>query len=103
MGDKTKIKYIKCPSGYKRKVANEVTKFCMTASNPYIKIINKEAKDIINITNIMDIGDKVRTLNERAAFLTLKGKKADFRSCPRFRLINHIKTELEVISNETIT
>lgn len=46
----------------------------------------------------MDIGDKVRTLYERKAFVTVKDHKEAVRSCLPFRLINITKTELRVIS-----
>lgn len=46
----------------------------------------------------MDIGDKVRTLNEREAFITVKDHKKEVRSCLSFHLINTIKTISSVLS-----
>lgn len=87
------------PGSYKRKFANEITKFYREAPNSYVDIINKEAKDIVNK---MGIGDKVHTLYEREAFLTLKDHKEDFRSCLSFHPINPDKMALGVISHVII-
>lgn len=87
------------PDSYKRKVANEITKFYREAPNSYVDIINKETKDIINK---MGIGDKVHTLYEREAFLTVKDHKEDFRSCLSFHVINPAKMALGVISRVII-
>lgn len=48
------------PDKYKKAVANEVIKFYNKSPGSYFNSINDEAK---NISNKMNIGDKVRTEN----------------------------------------
>lgn len=60
------------PDKYKKKLANEVTKFYKKTPHSYINSINNEAKEI---SNKMCIGDKICTLCEKEAFLMVKDHK----------------------------
>lgn len=75
MGDKTRKLYTMNPKAYKKKTSDEVTRFYRKVPTLHVKEINNEARDI---TAKMDISDKIQTISEKKAFLTVKDYKDNF-------------------------
>ena len=62
-------------------------------------VINQEAQKLAVFDKIDDRIDK---LNEQQCFVTVKDHKEDFRTNPKFRLINPAKSEMGKLSKQIL-
>ena len=68
---------------------------------------DKRVMDIINqeaqiITNTLELADRIDTIAEKAAYITLKDHKDNVRNNPTCRLINPTKSEIGKIAKQTL-
>ena len=94
-GDKTSNFYEIPKQEHHQKVLNNVTKSYKKCDQEIPKQINEEAKII---ATKLDIEKRTNTLTEQQCFITVKDHKDDFRTNPKFRLINPTKSELGKVS-----
>ena len=94
-GDKTSNYYETPKVDYKRTVLNGVTKSYKKCEPSVPTAINNEAK---NIATKLNIEKRVNTITEQQCFVTIKDHKDDFRTNPKYRLINPTKSEIGKIS-----
>jgi hypothetical protein len=58
--------------------------------------------DLSEIANDLSISDRIETMGPKNAFVTVKDHKENFKTNPKFRLINPAKSELGKISKITL-
>ena len=63
------------------------------------KRISREAR---KITKTFDVGDRVDTMAKQECFMTLKDHKEDYRTNPKYRLLNPRKSQLGKISKQIL-
>ena len=63
------------------------------------KRISREAR---KITKAFDVGDRVDTMAKQECFMTLKDHKEDYRTNPKYRLLNPRKSQLGKISKQIL-
>ena len=93
--DKTGNYYESPVPNYKQTVLNHVTKEYKKCDLNVPNNINKEAKTIATKLNVEK---RINTLAEQQCFITIKDHKEDFRTNPKYRLINPAKSEVGKIS-----
>ena len=93
--DKTGNFYEYPKPDYQRIVHNSVTTSYKKCDPQIPKQINDEAK---TIASKLDLEKRINTLAEQQCFVTVKDHKEDFRTNPKFRLINPTKSEIGKIS-----
>ena len=93
--DKTENIYEMKPDRYNQLLTENVTKNYKLADNLVIEDINQEMKAI---ANELEIGDRIETMAERQAFISLKDHKENFENHPTCRLINPAKSNLGKVS-----
>ena len=93
--DKTRNLYKMDRQNYKKLLTENITKKYKHAESVTISNINREFD---NITQTLDISDRIDKMTPKAAFITLKVHKDDFEDKPTCRLINPSKSEVGKIS-----
>ena len=89
--DKTTNMYKIKTEKYKKLLRDNITSSYKKVDQNTVDEINQEAKEI---ANKLKIADRVETLNENDAFITLKDHKQNFNNDPKCRLINPTKSDL---------
>ena len=93
--DKTRNLYITKPDVYKRLLHENATKNYRIAEPQTVSKINTKAKAI---AVELKIEDRIESLPEKEAFISIKDHKQNFMNKPQCRLINPAKTEIGKIS-----
>ena len=93
--DKTQNFYKVSKEDYNKILQENVTKEYKKAPAASPSLINKEAK---KLAKNYDILDRANTMSTPQAFVTIKDHKEDFRTNPKYRLLNPCKSELGKIS-----
>ena len=65
----------------------------------YQRRINRKAR---KIAKTFDVADRLDTMAKQAWFITLKGHKEDYRTNPKYRLVNLTKSQLGKISKQIL-
>ena len=84
---------------YNKLLKENVTKEYKITSKTEIKTINKEAK---KIAKSYKLEDRIESMAEKEAFITLKDHKENFVNNPKCRLINPSKSEIGIISSKLL-
>ena len=92
--DKTTNMYEVSAAEYKKLLHDNITKKYRKSTPRLEKAINMEAKCIAKKINL---DDRIDSLAENPAFITLKDHKPNFKSRLACRLINPSKSELEKV------
>ena len=98
--------------------ADKTTNFYKISPEDYTKLLEKniqkeykkendstDSQTILEdkeITDALDISDRVDTPNQNSAFITIKDHKPNFRNNPQCRLINPSKSEIGIISKQIL-
>ena len=69
------------------------------ANVPLPKRINREAR---KIAKTFDVADRLDTMAKKECFITLKNHKQDYRTNPKYRLLNPTKNRLGKISKQIL-
>lgn len=77
-----------------------MVKFDKMSPASYLNDINMKAKEI---SATFDVNDKVRLLDCKQDFLSVKDHKDDIFRKPSFRLSNPTKTELCIMNHKILT
>ena len=97
--DKTQIFYQLDKENYKKILNDNVTKIYQKTQTTTKKQIDYEAK---KIATKFKVADKVDQIAEQQAFFSIKDHKPDFRTNPKYRLLNPAKTELGKLSKSIL-
>ena len=84
---------------YDRVLLQNVTKAYRKSPTDLPNKINREAK---KIAKSYKIDDKVDQISEQQCFITVKDHKEDFRTNPKYRLINPTKNEMGKLSKNIL-
>ena len=98
-GDKTSNFYKVPKPQHDQIISNNVTKDYKKCDSSVTNEINNEAKAIATKLNIEK---RINSLTEQQCFITIKDHKEDFRTNPKYRLINPAKPELGRISKKIL-
>ena len=93
--DKTQNFYKVSKEDHDKILQDNVTKEYKKAPLEMPSLINKEAKALAKKYGVLD---RANTMSTPQAFVTIKDHKEDFRTNPKFRLLNPCKSELGKIS-----
>ena len=96
--DKTQNFYQIDKYTYDKILTENVTKTYKKSSTTLPNKINMEAK---RIAKKFSIDDKMEIMAQQQCFVTVKDHKEDFRSNPKFRLLNPTKSELGKLSKQS--
>ena len=99
LADKTQNFYEIKKEDYEKIVHENVTKKYKKANMSLPKRINREAR---KIAKTFDVADSVDTMAKQECFITLKDHKEDYRTNPKYRLLNPTKSQLYKISKQTL-
>ena len=97
--DKTQNFYEVTKENYDRLLLQNVTKTYRKSERDLPDKINREAK---KIAKSYKIDDKLDQINEQQCFITVKDHKEDFRTNPKYRLINPTKSEMGKLSKSIL-
>ena len=97
--DKTQNFYEITKEGYEKIIHENVTEKYKKANMSLPKRINREAR---KIAKTFDVADRVDTMAKQECFLTLKDHKEDYRTNPKYRLLNPRKSQLSKISKQIL-
>ena len=97
--DKTQNFYEITKEGYEKIIHENVTEKYKKANMSLPKRINREAR---KIAKTFDVADRVDTMAKQECFLTLKDHKEDYRTNPKYRLLNPKKSQLGKISKQIL-
>ena len=97
--DKTQNFYKISKEDHEKILHDNVTKEYKKATMAVPKRINTEAK---NLAKKYDVHDRAHTMSTPQAFVTIKDHKEDFRTNPKYRLLNPCKSELGRISKDIL-
>ena len=97
--DKTQNFYEITKEGYEKIIHENVTEKYKKANMSLPKRINREAR---KIAKTFDVADSVDTMAKQECFITLKDHKEDYRTNPKYRLLNPTKSQLYKISKQTL-
>ena len=97
--DKTQNFYQLDKETYKKILNDNVTKTYQKTQTTTKKQIDYEAK---KIATKFKVADKVDQIAEQQAFFSIKDHKPDFRTNPKYRLLNPAKTELGKLSKSIL-
>ena len=97
--DKSTNVYELKPEDHQKFLQNNITKTYKKASEMIEHEINLEANEI---TEKLELEDRINCLGKAQAFITMKDNKEDFRANPTCRLINPTKSELGKISKSIL-
>ena len=84
---------------YKKLLQKNIQNVYQKASSNATVNINKEAK---KITDQLKLSDRVETIAEREAYMTLKDHKRNFANDPKCRLLNPCKSDIGKISKKKL-
>ena len=93
--DKTRNIYCLNPDEYEKLLINNVTKTYKKCNNDDVDQVNKDAKQI---SEDLDISERVQVMAEKPAFITIKDHKDDFPNKVSCRLLNPCKSEIGKVS-----
>ena len=97
--DKTNNYYTVTPQQYKKLMKDNVTAAYTRSDKHVMDKINQEAQ---TIANTLELADRIDVIAEKAAYITLKDHKDNFRNNPTCRLINPTKSEIGKIAKQTL-
>ena len=97
--DKTHNFYSLSPHQYGTLMRDNVTTAYQKADQESVHTTNLEAK---RIANNLELSDRIYVLAQKPSYITLKDHKENFRSHPTCRLINPAKSEIGIISKQTL-
>ena len=97
--DKIQNFYEITKEGYEKIIHENVTEKYKKANMSLPKRINREAR---KISKTFDVADRVDTMAKQEYFLTLKDHKEDYRTNPKYRLLNPKKSQLGKISKQIL-
>ena len=97
--DKTRNIYETSAENYNKILKENVTKSYKVSTNDVLEDINS---DLSEIANDLSVSDRIETMAPKNAFVTVKDHKENFKTNPKFRLINPAKSELGKISKITL-
>ena len=97
--DKTRNVYEMGKDQYEKLLRENITKTYRKADDSTEENIGHELKDI---TNKLEVSDRVEKIAQRQAFISLKDHKENFQNNPKCRLINPAKNNLGLISKEIL-
>ena len=98
-GDKTSNIYQVSREKYNDLLLNNITKDYRQVNTDKIKEVNREAKDI---TEKLEIADRVEVFSDALAFLSIKDHKPNYETDTKCRLINPAKSQIGIISREIL-
>lgn len=98
--DKTNNFYKMSAAEYNNLLEKNVCNTYKKADDIAIKSINNEAK---TIASKLELDDRIETMAQRPAFITLKDHKPNFSNNPSCRLINPAKSEIGHISKAILS
>ena len=93
--DKTQNFYEIKKEDYEKIIHENVTKTYKKSDVSLPKKINKEAK---RIAKSFDVADRLNIMAKQECFVTIKDHKEDYRTNPKYRLLNPTKSQLGKIS-----
>ena len=99
IADKTTNIYKVSEDKYRQLLLNNVTSVYQQTTQTAIHDINREASAI---AHKLEIADRIETLAENKAFITIKDHKDNFENNPKCRLINPAKSQIGKISKQII-
>ena len=97
--DKTQNFYEIKKEDYEKIIHENVTKTYKKSDVSLPKKINKEAK---RITKNFDVADRLNIMAKQECFVTIKDHKEDYRTNPKYRLLNPTKSQLGKISKQVL-
>ncbi len=97
--DKTNNYYSVPIQQYNKLMKDNVTSTYQKSNKQSEHNINLEAK---KITDKLELSDRIQTLAQKPAYVTLKDHKENFRNNPTCRLINPSKSEIGIISKRIL-
>ena len=92
--DKSNNLYKVSKETYGKLLQDNIKKSYKKSNVTLINNINKEAK---TITAELILDDRIEQVNQREAFVTLKGHKVNFKNKPKCRIINPAKPGIGII------
>ena len=92
--DKTNNFYEMTKGQYEKTIVDKITEAYKKSKENVPRMINLEAKEF---AKHFCVDDKLEVMAEQPCFFTIKDHKDDFRSNPRYRLINPNKSELGIL------
>ena len=93
--DKLRNIYECTPTDYEKILKDNVTKTYKIGSENMINDINSELQ---TISSDLSISDRIETMTRKEAFVTVKDHKENFKTNPKYRLINPAKSALGKVS-----
>ena len=90
---------MKSEEDYEKIIHKNVRKKHKKANMSLPKRINREAR---KISKTFDVADRVDTMAKQECFITLKDHKEDYRTNPKYRLLNPTKSQLYKISKQIL-
>ena len=97
--DKTSNFYEMTKEHYEKTLLDNVTKGYKQCKDSALRKVNLEAKEF---AEHFCVDDKLEVMAEQPCFFTIKDHKDDFRTNPKYRLINPNKSELGLLSKRVI-
>ena len=97
--DKTRNLYEMDKGQYEKLLRENVTKMYRNADDKTEENISHELK---NITNKLEVSDRVEKMVQRQAFISLKDHKENFQNNPKCRLINLAKNNFGLVSKQIL-
>ena len=97
--DKTQNFYELTKENYNRILTDNITKNYKKAATNTPNKITKEANEV---AKTYGVADRVDIMAERESFFTIKDHKGNFRTHPKYRLINPTKSELGKLSKRIL-
>ena len=88
---------MKSEEDYEKIIHKNVRKKHKKANMSLPKRINREAR---KIAKTFDVADRLDTMVKQECFITLKDHKEDYRTNPKYRLLNPTKSQLYKISSK---
>ena len=97
--DKTQTFYEIKKEDYEKIIHENVTKTYKKSDVSLPKKINKEAK---RIAKNFDVADRLNIMAKQECFVTIKYHKEDYRTNPKYRLLNPTKSQLGKFSKQVL-
>lgn len=97
--DKTRNLYEMDKGQYEKLLRENVTKMYRNADDKTEENISHELK---NITNKLEVSDRVEKMVQRQAFISLKDHKENFQNNAKCRLINPAKNNFGLVSKQIL-
>ena len=97
--DKTQNFYEMSKDEYNKILTENITKTYKKANHDVPSQITKEAKEL---AKTYKVADRVDIMAQRESFFTIKDHKENFRTHPKYRLLNPTKSELGKLSKQIL-